>query len=146
MNRLEGAKYSTLASAALERGETVDPESYSVDEDDRKLCAGCGAVELVDENHLCEECAAEEPPSDSFDCGRCDGDGEIGWGAQRQTCPVCRGSTLSSFGEAELRRKEEARKRPPLCDRCETAPATDGEYCAGCHDFIGESQDERAAR
>lgn len=33
----------------------------------------------------------------------------------------------------------------PTCIRCEVSPATDGDYCAGCHDFVGERQDERAA-
>lgn len=33
----------------------------------------------------------------------------------------------------------------PLCERCEKKPATDGPHCAGCHDFIGQRQDERAA-
>lgn len=37
-----------------------------------------------------------------------------------------------------------------FCLRCldngiET-PATDGDYCSPCHDFLGERQDERASR
>lgn len=36
-----------------------------------------------------------------------------------------------------------------LCTRClddgNAVLATDGEFCAGCHDFLGESQDERNA-
>lgn len=32
------------------------------------------------------------------------------------------------------------------CIRCEIRVATDGDHCAGCHDFLGELQDERAAR
>lgn len=39
------------------------------------------------------------------DCGRCDGSGEIGQGRALQTCPVCRGSALSSQGEAKLRNR-----------------------------------------
>lgn len=45
---------------------------------------------------------------DSDECGRCGGDGEIGQGRSRQTCPVCRGSGLSSRAEVALWRGEPA--------------------------------------
>jgi hypothetical protein len=39
---------------------------------------------------------------------------------------------------------------PKLCLRCaddgNDVPATDGDYCAACHDSLGELQDERNAR
>lgn len=40
---------------------------------------------------------------------------------------------------------EHAGVLPRRCSRCGTKPATDGEHCAGCHDFLGELQDERGA-
>ena len=41
--------------------------------------------------------------------------------------------------------EESAKSLMPTCIRCEVSPATDGDYCASCHDFVGERQDERAA-
>jgi hypothetical protein len=48
---------------------------------------------------------------DPDECPRCDGDGEIGIGGNRCTCPVCRGSGLSGTGEAKLRAYARGRER-----------------------------------
>lgn len=60
------------------------------------------------------------------------------------------GADMAGFDITEAGREMFAKADAAyLCTRCadlgESVPATDGPYCAGCHDSIGERQDERAA-
>jgi hypothetical protein len=70
----------------------------------------------------------EDPPS--FACDECCGHG-------------CEDGVCIDIGEGD-------EPAPKLCLRCaddgNDVPATDGEYCAACHDTLGELQDEEKAR
>lgn len=74
-------------------------------------CPHCGSATCADIDDPSGCWAAPETICDPNECGRCDGDGEIGSGHGRQTCPVCRGSGLSSLGEARLRVENQVRER-----------------------------------